>query len=219
MALCQIYSDTRPGPEDLGFNILFPAAFHLSWRTETFFATMADIWLVGSYVLFYGLIVPFLSIDKKRLATRYTWCLCFIFFMRCLTLLATRYPQIPGGLNGLYNPDVNAFVGALLIVVGARATQTDYMFSGHTANWILLSMFFWHYRKAGGGYSLMSVLFWAYNLTGVFLLLAVRTHYTADVLVGGFMAGLVFNGYHLAGGCSESEEMYVRRGVEWVESL
>jgi hypothetical protein len=243
--MAQLYSDglqpayDPPSPpgcpaasplDDLGFKIL-PEARHLVWPTTCFYATIADVWIAATYVTFAFILVPFLTDTPWTCKTRFTWCLTAVYALRAITLLCTRYPRFPG-VNGPYVLPNGYDVpwGAILIILGVRTTQTDYMFSGHAVGWALTAMFFWHYRRRRSRSTVatvVAVVFWAFNVTGMFLLIAVREHYTADVVVGVVVATLVFNVYHLAlatapavapnSTTSVTSPPAVARFVQWLE--
>jgi hypothetical protein len=216
MAMSQLRSDSLPKPtcgplQDVGFDAI-PSLHHLTWPTTTYWATIADVWCFVTYIVFGCLIVPFCCKTPWLAKTRFTFCLAFVFALRTLTLLCTRYPQIPGGTNDVYITP-NTALGAVLVVLGVRTTQTDLLFSGHTAGWILMAHFFWHYHKPG--FAPLAVLFWLSNITGIILLIGVRTHYTADVLVGGIIAGLTFTCYHLA---VDPAETWLHSAINWIDA-
>jgi hypothetical protein len=63
-----------------------------------------------------------------------------------------------------------------------RPHPRDFWFSGHTANATLIAL------AAAGRRSWVVVLAWAHVAFQILLVLAVRTHYTIDVLGGIFVA-------------------------------
>jgi hypothetical protein len=198
---------------DTGFAVI-PPLFHLTWVTTTYYATIADVWCMATYVLFAVLIVPFCCKTPWTTKTRFTFCLSFVFAVRTLVLLCTRYPQIAGGKNVPYLTP-NTALGAVLVVLGVRTTQTDYLFSGHSCGWILTALFFWHYKRDHLGFALFAILFWLSNTVGIILLIGVRTHYTSDVVVAIFLSVLTFTVYHLA---VSPRETYAYRFLKWVDS-
>lgn len=196
MALAQQYSDSLPEypPEcaplqDLGFKI-FPW-IQVHWETQTWWENIADVWITASYVLFFVLLI-FACYDSVIMATRFFWCMAYAFFMRALIVLATRYPRVPFKSTPNYHAD-NLVWGAILIMLGVRATSTDMMFSAHTCGWVMTMWFMWRYCR----YLWVTILYWLINIAGIILLLCVREHYTADVLVAIFLATYVFFAYHL----------------------
>lgn len=185
--MVQLHGDSLSTAWDLGHAVL-PQIY--AWETTTFFASITDIWIVVSYAIFIAYCFWFHPAMVKR---RFVMCLTIVYFLRIFTLLATRYPILPGIVNTRYEAP-NIFFSAFLIIAGVRTTQTDYMFSGHTALWTLMTLFVWHYTSHKWTWGLFFAL---YNLAGVFLLLAIRMHYTADVLVGFYLSSSIFLIYHL----------------------
>ena len=170
------------------------------------FQDIADIWMVSTYVIFLFIILPFFLHDPILALTRFLWCMSYAFGLRALTVLVTRYPRLPfDGPN--YVLKSNLVWGSILIMLGIRTTMTDMMFSGHTVGWVMMASFVSRYSK----YAWWTYIFWLFCLVGIFLLLGVREHYTADVLVAIAVAKLIFWVYHLA---LDDEYMdFVRPGV------
>jgi membrane-associated phospholipid phosphatase len=216
MAMAQLYSDSLQALplEDLGFKLL-PEARHLVWPTTCFYATIADVWIAVTYVVFVLVLVPFLTDTPWTCKTRFTWCLTAVYMLRAITLLCTRYPRFPGVNAPYVLPAADMPWGAILVILGVRTTQTDYMFSGHTAGWALTAMFFWHYKRSKN--NVVAIVFWAFNVTGMFLLIAVREHYTADVVVALIVSVLVFNVYHLALAAATAPLSTIARFIAWLE--
>lgn len=214
--MSQLRSDSLPSPvcgplQDLGFDVIPSLQQQLTWSTTTYWATIADVWCFSTYFVFGVLLVPFCCKTPWLTKTRFTFCLAFVFALRALTLLCTRYPRIPGGPNDVYVTP-NTALGAVLVLLGMRTTQTDFLFSGHTSGWILMALFFWHYHKPG--FAPVALLFWLSNVTGIVLLIAVRTHYTADVLVAVIVSCLTFTCYHLA----VEEKPWAYRCIRWLDT-
>ena len=132
--------------------------------------------------------------DQRQLVLRrwmLIWAACY--GIRALLVWTTRYPRTP--YNQVENyVAANPLLGSLLILTGVRSTQTDFMFSGHTATWTVLTLMAHTYI---GGNNVFTTLYTVLNAIGVFMLIAVREHYTADVVVAFFIAKMVFWIYHL----------------------
>lgn len=216
MAMAQLRSDALPETVplyDTGFSII-PEMAYLTWSTTTYWATIADIWCFVTYIVFGILVVPFCCNSPWAAKTRFTFCMTSVFVARTCVLLSTRYPRLVG-INNIYITP-NTALGAVLVILGIRTTQTDFMFSGHTSGWIMMAMFFWHYRKQSSvGYTLGAILFWLSNIVGMILLIGVRTHYTNDVAVAIVISSLTFVCYHLVVG--GAKETYVYRIVKWLD--
>jgi hypothetical protein len=188
MAVVQLHCDSLSTAWDLG-HAVFPQIY--AWETTTFFSSITDIWIISSYVLF--LVYCFWS-HPAIVKRRFVFCLTVVYALRIFSLLATRYPILPGIVNQRYEAP-SVFGSAFLLMVGIRTTQTDYMFSGHTSVWTMTTLFVWYYTSHRWTVGLFYALF---NLTGVFLLLAIRMHYSADVWIAFVISTLVFMVYHLA---------------------
>jgi hypothetical protein len=219
MAMAQLYSDGLaeypPGCaplHDLGFEIL-PVFQGISWATTTYWGSLADVWAMAAYVIFTALVL-WACRDVWTTKIRFSVCITYILALRTIVLLCTRYPKVPS-IHDAYADYPNVFLSAILVLVGVRTTQTDYMFSGHTTAWIQTALFFWHYRKPGNGYTALALLFWAFNVAGIFLLIGARTHYTADVVVSIIINVLTFTSFHLV---VEPENMYTTRLIRWMDS-
>jgi hypothetical protein len=220
MAMAGLRSDTIPEypPEcaplvDTGFDII-PRLTTVVWPTLSAYATIADVWLVGTYVMFTLFFIPFCTTTPWTAKIRFTLCMAYIFSLRTLTLLCTRYPKVPG-IHASYSDVPSIPLAAVLVVLGVRTTQTDYMFSGHTVGWLMTAMCLWHYRREGAQYTVAAIFLWLYNLTGILLLIAVRTHYTSDVLVACFISVLTFTCYHLA--LKDRHKTYAYKFLTWVD--
>ncbi len=213
MTMAQQYSDARPdypegcGPlQDLGFDVI--PQLNLRWLTNSDYSNIADIWIVTSYFLFFFVLVPLFLSDPVLVVTRFLWCMSYGFIVRAATVLSTRYPRLPFK-SANYHPS-NVLWGSILIVLGVRTTATDMMFSAHTFGWFMTASFVSRYSN----YSRWSWLYWAFNLTGVILLLSVREHYTSDVVVGAVFSKLIFWVYHLA--LDDEYIRFTKPGVELV---
>lgn len=195
MAMVQLYGDSLPNYDqvckplrDLGFDVI--PELGADWGGDTNYSNIADIWILVSYVSFV-IITIFLLPRPALIATRFCWIMSLNFMLRTLTIAVTRYPRLPFVVDN-YHPS-NILWGALLVVIGAKTTATDMMFSGHTLGFITTASFVSRYTQ----YGVFSVLFWIFNVLGILSLLSVREHYTADVLVAIIVAKFVFWSYHL----------------------
>jgi hypothetical protein len=201
MAMAMVRQDSLPEPvgnvlPDLGFDII-PMAKDVIWSNLSFFSTLADAWIFGCYVVFF--FATWIAVKRYwQCKVRFLLCMSAVYAMRTLVLLSTRYPRIPSSLAAGAPPNYsnapNTFLSALLVIFFVRTTYTDYMFSGHTAVLVMMSLFIWRYSDKNAYF--VPWFMWALSITGIFLVVAVRLHYTADVLVGAFISALVFHGYH-----------------------
>lgn len=214
MSMAQQFSDALPNYapgcgslEDFGFNVVPELSSLIWWQQHSNgdYSNIADIWITASYVIFLFILVPFALRDPMLALTRFLWCMSYGFAFRTATVFVTRYPRLPfKGSN--YHPS-NVLWGAILIVLGVRTTATDMMFSAHTFGWFMTASFVSRYSY----YRWWSWVYWLFNLTGVFLLISVREHYTSDVIVGAVVAKLVFWVYHLA--LDDEYVRFIRPGI------
>lgn len=209
MAILQLYPDSLEdyprecAPlKDLGFQII--PYLGVNWSSGTDFNSLADIWVIISLITFF-VVMTFLLQYPQLILRRWFWIMSLIFVMRALLVVSTRYPRLPYKAID-YHPS-SWWAGALLIISGVRATATDMMFSGHTANWIISASFMSRYSH----YGLFSILFWIFNILGILSLIAVREHYTADILVAVFLAKFTFWAYHLF-----FDSLYMRYWIDGV---
>lgn len=198
MAMAQLRSDSLPALSDLGFGWLRPLR-ELVWPSTSYYTSIADVWAACSYLGFLFVLLPVAC--QKPWATKiaFHWCLAALYAMRTISLLATVYPQtsLPNPPNAPYADVPSIPLAAVLVILGVRSTLTDYMFSGHTCVWVLTAIFLWQYRKPGAEYTALAMLFWAFNATGIVLLIGVRTHYSADVVIAVFLTILVATLYYV----------------------
>lgn len=195
--MAQQYPDSQPEyPEecqtlsDLGFDII--PFIGVTWLSESGsdLNSVADIWIVTSIVITV-LLFLFVFPYPQLLFRRFLICYGSVFALRALTVMATVYPRLPFKSENFVSS--NPLWGAFLILAGARTTARDMMFSGHTSGFILCASFVSHYTSS----RLFAIIFWVYNVLGALSLIAVREHYTADVLVAVIISRLIFFLYHV----------------------
>lgn len=195
--MAQQYPDSQPEyPEecqnlsDLGFDII--PFLGVTWLSEsgTDFNSIADVWILASLATA-ALLFLFVFARTQLIFRRFFICYGTVFLFRGLTVMATVYPRLPFKSNNFVSD--NVLWGALLILSGVRTTARDMMFSGHTAGFILSASFVGRYTNS----SILRFFYWVFNALGVVALIAVREHYTADVIVSIIVARLVFVNYHL----------------------
>lgn len=185
--LAQLYSDQIPNyPDictltDLGFQLL-------PLDVSPTVPNVMNLVSIGVFLLY----ALFLTRRPQLVIRRFLWLWGAGFWLRALAVSVTRLPRSPTFLVGNYTPS-NIFVGALRVLIGQESTITDFMFSGHTYAWILTGLMLGRYSNHG----FFSALFWAFNATGIVLLVASRMHYTADCIVAIYLAVLLFLVYHL----------------------
>jgi hypothetical protein len=210
--MCQLRSDSLTPLFDLGFAVI-PPLTAIIWPSSSYFTNLSDIWLLGTIGIFILLVLPF-CVKRPWLTTiRFAWCLAVLFALRALTLLATVYPLTPQANPPYLTP--NVALGAVLVLFGVRTTASDYMFSGHTALFILSATLFWQYRKRGPEWVALSLLYWVVCVTGIVLLIGVRMHYTGDVVMATIIALLVATLYYVV--AVQKRDSWVHALVDWCE--
>jgi len=189
MALLQLYPDSIDDTPAL--NVTLPdIGFKIIPQLADDFSAVADIW-VGVTVVVFLLITVFILKNPQLVIRRWLFLMAILYSLRGLTVIATRYPRLP--FKGERYLPSDPIVGALSIIAGVHSTATDMMFSGHTINFILTASFVSRYTN----YSVLSYFFWLSNIFGILALIAVREHYTADIVIAIIIAKLAFWVYHL----------------------
>lgn len=202
MAMAMLRNDALPnGMYDLG-HAIFPR-LAIAWPTDTFFGSIADIWLVVAAITF----LAFCS-QKKR--ARATLIISFLYVLRTIVLLSTRYPTIIGSFQQPYVAP-NTFLSAFLIMSFVRATIADLLPSGHSIVYVVSASFVARSNKP-----LIALCYWLFALTGMAFLLACRIHYTADVVVGALLSALSYHAYYLA---MPGKTTWLRTFVIWVNKF
>jgi len=190
MAIMQLYPDSIPdypvvcqNLSDIGFKII-P-------QLSDDFTQVADIWILATIGVFVFILVPFVLDTPQLVLRRWMFLLGSLYLLRGLTIIDTRYPRLPFK-GDKYQPN-NPLEGAFMIMVGAKSSATDMMFSGHTINFILVASFVSRYTM----YGMFSYFIWIANTLGILSLIAVREHYTSDVVMAIILTKLAFWTYHL----------------------
>jgi hypothetical protein len=113
-----------------------------------------------------------------------------MYYLRGFTVGLTRFPRLlPTGPI----PHSDGLGWALLsIVSGDHPSESDFMFSGHTATMTLMGLFVSYYTFR----HFFSHLYWLLVLGGYWAIIAARIHYTADVMVAIIVSILVFTLFH-----------------------
>jgi len=190
MAILQLYPDSLhdypaecQNLTDIGF-IIIPQLSD-SWTS------IADIWVLSTIGVFVLILIPWVLETPQLVARRWMFLLGILYLLRGITVIDTRYPRLPfKGSNFWPN---NPIVGAFAIMIGAHSTATDMVFSGHTVSFILIGSFVSRYTN----YGWLSYFVWISNILGIIALLAIREHYTTDIIVAIIITKLAFWVYHL----------------------
>lgn len=189
MALLQLYPDSID--DSLALNVTLPdLGFKLIPQLTDDFSAVGDIW-VGVTIGAFLLITIFILDTPQLVIRRWLFLMAILYSLRGLTVITTRYPRLPFK-GDRYLPS-DPIVGALSIIVGIHSTATDMMFSGHTINFILTASFVSRYTN----YGVFSYFYWLSNVLGILALIAIREHYTADIVIAIIITKLAFWVYHL----------------------
>lgn len=189
MAMLQLYPDSLPDyPEEC--HPLVDVGFAVIPQLTGSYTVTADILVLVAIVSFL-VITPFFLATPQLVIRRWLVLLAALYLLRGFTVAITRYPRLPFKL-GNYKP-ANPILGALSIMVGAKQTATDIMYSGHTVNFTLAASFVSRYTFYGA----FSFLFWTLCIVGMLALIGTREHYSADIVVAFVITKLAFWAYHL----------------------
>jgi hypothetical protein len=189
MTMLQLYVDSLPDYsvsveplQDLGFMII--PFIGDSMRL------IADVMVLIAIVTFLTIAI-FMLKYPQLIIRRWLILLGTLFLLRGLVLVCDRYPRVPYKADK-YQPS-NPIVGALSILAGIHSTSTDFMYSGHTVNFVLAASFISRYTY----YGIFSFFFWIYCVLGMLALIATQEHYLTDVITGYVITKLAFWCYHL----------------------
>ena len=208
----QLYADSLPNYaqncmqlQDFGFKVVPYLGDVFKWMNMTLWSSLSDIWVLVSVFIY--VVLNTLKYPKKDKNGKYVWIPLFydrqlafrrflliqsiVYFLRALTIPDTRYPGLIHSPER-YKPTVWIW-GAMLMMVGIRATGTDFMFSGHTALWVVTASMVSKYTNYKWG----AVVYWIFNALGIISLLSLEEHYLADIVVSIIISKLVFWAYHL----------------------
>lgn len=124
--------------------------------------------------------------------TRFLWIWGTLYWLRGCTIGLTRFPRLLPGEYPLAEPD-GLLMGLWGIIGGHRPSQSDFMFSGHTATMTLLGLFVSYYTFR----HFFSKVYWLAVLVGYWTIIASRLHYTADVVIAIIITTALFYAFHL----------------------
>lgn len=195
MSLAQIWTDSQPRPDPATCRVsdtLFMIIPNLPRMTDGRFpAHIADLWIGGQLAVFFVwlyLDAPNRQLWVRRWVTLWT----YAYGLRALIVGATHYLPPFFKDHAAYIPE-NVLYGAILITLQLRASLADLMYSGHTVTWVMSALFVWRYSSV----AVFAYLYAAAAVVGPILLIAVREHYSADVLVAAAFGGFIFAFFHL----------------------
>lgn len=224
MSYMQLYPDSLPDYpdecmqlQDFGFKVVPYLGDTFRWMNMTFWSSLSDVWVIVSVVTYLVINVykfrgKTLFFDRQLAFRRFMLILSIVYFLRAIIIPDTRYPGLIHTPER-YNPDT-WILGAILMMSGIKATGTDFMFSGHTAIWVLTASMVSKYTDYKWG----AVVFWIFNGIGVISLMSLEMHYLADIVVSIAITKLVFWCYHLFFdwpiNAAEIEKDTIKQGVE-----
>lgn len=189
MAVLQLYSDSIDdypvvcqNLTDLGFTLI--PKLPESWKHV---ADILVLVVIGSFLT----LAAFGVLYTPQLAVR-RWMILLglLYLTRGVAVILTRYPRSPYQTEK-YEP-ANFVIGAFSIMLGLESTATDFMYSGHTVNFILAAEFVSRYTN----YGWFSVLFWVVSVFGIVVLIGVGEHYLSDIYMAFVIVKLGFWCYH-----------------------
>lgn len=199
----QLYPDSLPDYpaecmqlRDFGFKVVPYLGDTFRWMNMTFWSSLSDVWVMASVLIYLAINVfkwksKTLFSDRQLTFRRFILIITIVYFLRAILIADTRYPGLTHSPER-YNPD-NWILGAMLMMVGIKATGTDLMFSGHTAIWVITASMVSKYTDYKWG----AVVFWIFNGVGIVSLMSLEMHYLADIVASIVISKLVFWCYHL----------------------
>jgi hypothetical protein len=219
---------------DLGFE----------WLPHLREAWLADAWVGATLVL---TIVRFVITARRMIIfRRFLLILGWMFLLRGVCISVTMLPNPLAGCVASTADSGSAFAQGFLIMVLARKTCADVLFSGHTVN-LTLAALTWHTYShiapiAVGGRldsllcgcnavplhgpasaqdlarcTIVKTAAWAAAACGYFVIIATRFHYTIDTLVALVLTVLSWKIFHAYVRTTAARPNRFNRIVEWFE--
>jgi hypothetical protein len=132
-------------------------------------------------ILFAGIYfgARFFRLENLRYVTNLIWCIAILFTIRIFTFTVTI---VPPSIFGCMSRDSTAPIEwnvLKYLVNGGDNTCTDYMFSGHAFNFVLLLIYTFKISK----YRFEKIMFTIYTVIGLISIICGHIHYTNDVIV------------------------------------
>ncbi|KAJ2352539.1 hypothetical protein IWW50_006303 [Coemansia erecta] len=209
MALCQEWSDMRWLSKNAHFNrhnigfwkikhsqykmlddIVLEHLPHVTqrWVTDALVNSAALIMVLGGMLMARGW--PARATFLRRIA----WMMAILYFLRSITISVTTLPPSVHSCVPMVARNANDWARIVpMMISGQLSGCTDKVFSGHTAV-LMISFLFWtRYARhwAFVAYSLV------HTVVGIASVLAVRLHYTVDVVIAIMLTYLVHKVYYL----------------------
>ena len=121
-----------------------------------------------------------------------------VYLMRGSAVLVTPLPNPNTNCTSNLDPDLPTVVTALIVTLKIQRCCHDIFFSGHTMILIVSASLLWTYGIAS--YKIRKVVIFLYVISGLYLLISTRIHYTIDILIAVYITFLVFYLLHFISG-------------------
>jgi len=137
----------------------------------------------------------------------------FLFLCRACCLLGT---QLPNPYQGYPNQEwgTNLFYEALLVNLRYKVTRTDVFYSGHTVSMTCFALMIEYYHSNTLIQRCLSTLVWIITLATLYMIIAVKFHYTIDVIIAFQLTIFTWKLYHMA-----TESHLVRQSLPVIDFL
>jgi len=184
MSLVQIFVDnnanlSEPALTDIGHEY-FPTVYE-----------SLPYHLIGPFCFIAVLLMMIKPGFRWILFRRLIWCMAFIYFLRATTLFCTLFPltdPIKKSCNVEKTYGTAAAIRAFKIITRMEATCSDFLFSGHTALSLAITLLiFNHYKKIWVKIGMI-----LYCAAIIFSIIAAKFHYTVDVIVAIYLTILIY---------------------------
>ncbi|ETO00524.1 sphingomyelin synthetase, partial [Reticulomyxa filosa] len=137
----------------------------------------------------------------------------FLFLCRASCLLGTQLPNPYQGYPMQQWSD-NILYEALLVNLRYKITRTDVFYSGHTVSMTCLALMIEYYHDNTPFQRFLSIFVWMLTLITLYLIIAVKFHYTIDVLIAFQLTIFTWKIYHMA-----TESHMVRQSIPILDFL
>ena len=121
-------------------------------------------------------------------------CLC-----RAICLLGTQLPNpFDSYPSEQWCKDYSIFVEAVFVMLRLKVTRTDVFFSGHTMFLVSTALSIEYYIKPGKIRHIFVIILWIAVLFSLYMIIAVKFHYTIDVIIAAALTMMIWKIYHMA---------------------
>jgi len=138
----------------------------------------------------------------------------FLFLCRALCLLGTQLPNPYTGYPTDHKYEGNIFYEAFLVNLRYKITRTDVFYSGHTVSMTCIALMVEYYHSNSKFQKVLSIVVWVITLFTLYMIVAVKFHYTIDVVVAFQLTIFTWKIYHMA-----TESHMVRQSLPIVDFL